>query len=137
MKKELMKSIISVCSTLENLCEGFDIKSKSALISSKLKILVFVDEAKKISPSALIDKVGIAKSNLTLLCQGLCNDNLLERQKDEFDSRVVFYSLTSKGKDYLNSNLDTLSNNFYGQLAYKNKFKEIKSLLDQLKAIIN
>lgn len=125
-----------VCTNLQNLCEGFDVNSKSALISSKLKVLLFIDQVKKVSPSNLIDKVGMAKSNLTLLCQNMCKENLLQRQKDEFDSRVIFYSLTEQGKNYLDTTLQTLTNNFYGQLAYKNKFKEIKNLLDQLKLIL-
>lgn len=70
-KNNLVKNIIKVCSRLENLCEGFDIDSKTNLISSKLKVLLFIGDGKNVSPSDIIDKVGLAKSNLALLCKSL------------------------------------------------------------------
>lgn len=133
---EIVKNIIKVSTKLQNLCEGFDIDSKSTLISSKIKILLFVQEQKRVSPSMLIDKVGLAKSNLALLCKNLVKEELIASQKDQFDSRVVFYSLTEKGNEYLNESLSAMTNNFKRELAYKNKFKEIDKLLCELKEII-
>ncbi len=135
-KNNLVKNIIKVCSRLENLCEGFDIDSKTNLISSKLKVLLFIGDGKNVSPSDIIDKVGLAKSNLALLCKSLYNEGLISKNKDAFDSRVIFYSLTEKGQNYLDEQLDNMTKNFKGQLAYKNMFREIDRLLVSLKDII-
>lgn len=136
-KKELVKLIVSTCSRLENLCEGFDISSKSTLISSKFKVLVELSEKPKTSPSMLIDRLGLAKSNLALLCKSMVQEGLIEKTKDEFDSRVVFYSLTENGKTMLENNLNLMAENFTKQLAYKNRFKEIEALLINLKDMID
>lgn len=136
-KTELIKYIVSTCSRLENLCEGFDISSKSTLISSKFKVLLALSEKPKTSPSMLIDKLGLAKSNLALLCKSMINEGLIEKSKDQFDSRVIFYSLTNLGTKTLSENLNIMADNFTKQLAYKNKFKEIEALLINLKELID
>ena len=134
---KIVKSIINVCTRLENLCEGFDVDSKSMLISSKLKILLAVKEQEKVSPSMLINKIGLAKSNIALLCKNMVQENLLEKQKDEFDSRVIFYTITNEGEKMLNTSLEQMSFNFKRELAYKQKFKEIEQTLDLLKDLID
>lgn len=136
-KIELISNIVNVCTRLENLCEGFDVDSKSALISSKFKVLLALNEQNNISPSMLIDKLGLAKSNLALLCKSMITEGLIEKRKDEFDNRVIFYTLTPQGKQVLDNSLNTMAENFTKQLAYKNKFKEIEVLLTNLKDLID
>lgn len=136
-RNELVKNIVSVCTRLENLCEGFDVDSKSTLISSKFKVMLALSEQDKISPSMLIDKLGLAKSNLALLCKSMITEGLIEKHKDDFDSRVIFYTLTDFGKQKLNATLCKMADNFTKQLAYKNKFKEIEVLMTNLKDLID
>lgn len=136
-RKELVKLIVSTCSRLENLCEGFDVSSKSTLISSKFKVLLALSEKPKTSPSMLIDRLGLAKSNLALLCKLMIEEGLVKKSKDEFDSRVVFYSLTDQGKQSLENSLGLMAENFTKQLEYKNRFKEIEALLINLKDMID
>lgn len=136
-KTELIKYIVSICSRLENLCEGFDVSSKSALISSKFKVLLALSEKPNTSPSMLIDRLGLAKSNLALLCKSMISEGLIKKNKDQFDSRVIFYSLTELGTKTLNESLTLMADNFTKQLAYKNKFKEIEALLINLKDLID
>lgn len=136
-KIELISTIVNVCTRLENLCEGFDVDSKSALISSKFKVLLALNEQNNVSPSMLIDKLGLAKSNLALLCKSMIAEGLIEKRKDEFDNRVIFYTLTTQGKQVLDGSLNTMAENFTKQLAYKNKFKEIEVLLTNLKDLID
>ena len=130
---KLIKNIIQLCTKLENYCEGFDENSKGELISTKLRILIEIDECNKISPCMLVEKIGLAKSNIALICNGMVKDNLLSKQKDEIDNRVVFYSLTDQGKKELNESLKKLEFNFERQLAYKKNMKEIENLIDKLK----
>ena len=136
-RNELVKNIVSVCTRLENLCEGFDVDSKSTLISSKFKVMLALSEQDNISPSMLIDKLGLAKSNLALLCKSMITEGLIEKRKDDFDSRVIFYTLTDFGKQKLNATLCKMADNFTTQLAYKNKFKEIEVLMTNLKDLID
>lgn len=136
-RNELVKNIVSVCTRLENLCEGFDVDSKSTLISSKFKVMLALSEQDNISPSMLIDKLGLAKSNLALLCKSMITEGLIEKRKDDFDSRVIFYTLTDFGKQKLNATLCKMADNFTKQLAYKNKFKEIEVLMTNLKDLID
>ena len=136
-RNELVKNIVSVCTRLENLCEGFDVDSKSTLISSKFKVMLALSEQDNISPSMLIDKLGLAKSNLALLGKSMITEGLIEKRKDDFDSRVIFYTLTDFGKQKLNATLCKMADNFTKQLAYKNKFKEIEVLMTSLKDLID
>lgn len=134
---KIVKNIINVCTRLENLCEGFDVDSKSLLISSKLKILLAIDEEERVSPTMLINKIGLAKSNIALICKNLIKEDLIKAERDHFDSRVVFYSSTQKGKEYLAKSLEKMSFNFKRELAYKQNLKEIEQALLVLKDLIN
>lgn len=134
---KIVKNIINVCTRLENLCEGFDISSKSALISSKLKVLLAIQDENKISPSMLIEKVGLAKSNIALLCKNLISENLIKSEKDGFDSRIIFYSITEKGNNFLDETLNKMAFNFNREIAYKNNIKEIEQSLLNLKNLID
>jgi len=136
MDLEFIKNIVSLITRLENLCEGFDISNKSVLLTSKIKILSEIDKAKSISPSILKTKVGLAKSNLALICSKMLDENLIEVKKDDFDARVKFYSLTENGKTYLNTVLQTLNDNFVRELAYKNNLKQINEEVKNLDNLI-
>src|SRR5574344_1868895 len=116
--KQMIKNIIDLCTKLQNLCEGFDVKNKTILISSKLKALLYINEKEKISPSELIDKLGLAKSNIALLCNSMCKEELIKKEKDTLDTRIIFYSLTLKGKEYLKKSIDIMTENFVRQLSY-------------------
>ena len=132
-----VKNIINLCTSLQNLCEGFDEDSKSILISTKFKVLLAINEKSTLSPSELIYKLGLAKSNIALLAKSMIKEGLIESKKDTLDSRIVLYSLTNKGKEELENSLNVMSKNFTNQLAYKNKFKEIDKLVKELNTIIN
>ena len=85
----------------------------------------------------LIDKVGLAKSNIALITKKMVSDGLITKEKDEFDNRVIFFSITEKGKQKLDSSLEKLSFNFNRELSYKNNMKEIEKCLNQLKDYID
>lgn len=129
-----IKDIVVLISRLQILCEGFDNLNKNAILTSKIKVLLEISNQNKISPNKLKAKVGLAKSNLTLLCNSMVNDGYIVKQKDEFDSRSIFYCITEKGQSKLNDVLNTMKKNIEGELAYKNNAKQVeaavKTLLD-------
>ncbi|MBQ0017471.1 MAG: winged helix-turn-helix transcriptional regulator, partial [Clostridiales bacterium] len=111
--------------------------SKNVLISSKFKVLLEIDKKQKLSPSELVEKVGLAKSNIALLCKSMVKENLISMERDKLDSRIVLYSLTEHGKCELQDTVDKMACNFNRALEYKNGFKEIDELLTKLKDIID
>lgn len=129
-----IKDIVVLISRLQILCEGFDDLNKSSVLTSKIKVLLEIGSQKDVSPNKLKGKVGLAKSNLTLLCNALIKEGLITKQKDKFDNRSICYNITQKGQEYLDNVLHQMKKNFEGELAFKNNLKQIevavKSLLD-------
>ena len=128
---ESISKILSLAIRLENLCEGFDETNKSAVLTSKAKIMFELSKRDFVSPSILKNNVGLAKSNIALLCKSLANEGLIQKKKDKFDTREVMYSLTDSGREYITDYLKKVKKNFAGQLAYKDNMEQIdKSVQD-------
>lgn len=111
MKNEgLASNLITVRMLLENLCDGFDssCSSKNSLLTTKIKMLHLLDKEEKISPSLIINKVGIAKSNLAILARNMISEGLIEKLNDSFDKRVIYYKITAKGKQELEEAYNTI-----------------------------
>lgn len=135
--KNQIKDVLTLITKLQNFCEGFDASNKAVVYTSKIKILLELSKQACMSPSVLVVKLGMAKTNLAMLGKDLINDGLIQKTKDSVDTRGVFYSLTSKGKDYLNNFLVVAQKNFDKSIAYTNKEqkinKSISDLLDMVK----
>ncbi len=127
-----IKSILMLVSKLQNLCEGFDETNKSAVLTSKIKVLLEISHNTKATPSYLKLQVGLAKSNVAILCNKLQSEGLIEKHRDGFDTREICYSITEKGIEYLNKFLMTTKKNFERQLAYKNNMEQISTQVDAL-----
>lgn len=131
-----IKDVVGLISRLEVLCEGFDELNKTAVITSKVKVLLEVSNQKDVSPNKLKTKVGLAKSNLTLLCNSLVKDGLITKNRDEFDNRAIYYNITEKGINYLNVILNKMKKNFEGELAYKNNIKQVDVAVKNLNELV-
>ena len=131
-----IKDVVGLISRLEVLCEGFDELNKTAVITSKVKVLLEVSNQKDASPNKLKTKVGLAKSNLTLLCNSLVKDGLITKNRDEFDNRAIYYNITEKGINYLNVILNKMKKNFEGELAYKNNIKQVDVAVKNLNELV-
>lgn len=131
-----IKDVVGLIARLEVLCEGFDELNKTAVITSKVKVLLEVSNQNNVSPNKLKTKVGLAKSNLTLLCNSLVKDGLITKNRDEFDSRAIYYNITEKGKNYLNVILNKMKKNFEGELAYKNNIKQVDVAVKNLNELV-
>ena len=134
---EQIKNIVLLSSRLQNLCEGFDETNKSALITSKIKILLEISQKDVITPNLLKHKVGLAKSNVTIICNQLIKDDLISKTKDTFDSREILYSITKNGKEYLNKFLKQAQKNFENEIEYKNSTKQIYSSAEELLELVD
>ena len=131
-----IKNILSLAIRLENLCEGFDETNKSAVLTSKIKVLLEISKADSVTPNILKTNVGLAKSNIAILCNALTKESLIKKNKDSADTREITYSITEKGLDELDKFLSKAKKNFEGRLAYKNNMKQIDESVENLLGLV-
>lgn len=131
-----IKSVILLGVRLQNLCEGFDETNKSAVITSKIKILLTIAAHGHASPTVIKNGACLAKSNVTYICNQLLSDGYITKTKDTFDTREITYALTEKGEEHLNVFLSKAKKNFEGEIAYKNNMKEINQAVEHLLDLI-
>ena len=134
--QDFAKNIVSLIARLQNLCEGFDDTNKSAVITAKVKILLELSKADCVTPTVLKRSVGLAKSNVALICRKLIEEGLVSKSKDSFDTREIFYSITDKGKKCLDEFLTKAQRNFESELAYKNNIKQIDAAINDLLQLV-
>ncbi len=101
---KLQKQLISLRILLHKLCDGFDTKdfNKKSVLTMKYKLLFLLNEEEECSPSVIINKLCIAKSNLALLCKGLLEEGLITSRKNDEDKRNITYKITTRGQKELN-----------------------------------
>lgn len=131
-----IKNILSLAIRLENLCEGFDETNKSAVLTSRIKVLLEISKAEFVTPNILKTNVGLAKSNIAILCNALTKESLIKKNKDSTDTREISYSITEKGLDELDKFLSKAKKNFEGRLAYKNNMKQIDESVENLLQLV-
>ena len=134
--QDFAKNVVSLIARLQNLCEGFDDTNKSAVITAKVKILLELSKADSVTPTVLKRSVGLAKSNVALICGKLIEEGLVSKSKDSFDTREIFYSITDKGKKCLDEFLTKAQRNFESELAYKNNIKQIDAAIISLLQLV-
>ena len=95
-----------------NACESFEKQmNKKNLLTTKVRILFLIDEYKSVSPTFLIDRLYVAKSNIALFCKQLLLEGLITSSQDLIDKRIIYYCLTPKGKEFLKSKLSFIQDN--------------------------
>ena len=134
--QDFAKNVVSLIARLQNLCEGFDDTNKSAVITAKVKILLELSKADCVTPTVLKRSVGLAKSNVALICGKMVEEGLVSKSKDSFDTREIFYSITDKGKKCLDEFLAKAQRNFESELAYKNNIKQIDAAIISLLQLV-
>ena len=132
MDLQSVKKLVGLINRLQLLCEGFDETNKSAVITSKIKILLEIGKQIDISPSVLKTRVGLAKSNLAILCNELVLAGLITKTKDAIDSRAICYNLTPQGQELLDDVMKKVKRNFESELAYKNNIRQIETAVNEL-----
>ena len=83
----IQEQIIQLRILLQNVCDGFDNENfnKKTTLTMRTKVLYVISRNENCTPSTLINTLGIAKSNLALLCKGLCDDGVIETTKSDGD----------------------------------------------------
>lgn len=136
MDNKRIKNILSLAIRLENLCEGFDETNKSAVLTSKVKVLLEISKENSVTPNTIKSNIGLAKSNIAIMCNALVEEGLIHKNKDSADTREISYSITEKGLDELDKFLLKAKKNFEGRLAYKNNMKQIDEAVEDLLSLV-
>ncbi|PKK95849.1 MAG: hypothetical protein CVV59_01600 [Tenericutes bacterium HGW-Tenericutes-4] len=133
-KKGLAFNLVTIRMLLENLCDGFDVtcNNKKNLLTSKIKMLHLLNLEEKISPSLIICKLGIAKSNLAILAANMIEEGLIEKIEDTFDKRVIYYSITKAGKSLLEESFNAIDEQVCSCQKNAGKCKVINKKLEEL-----
>lgn len=115
------------------MCESANGKSKNTL-SLKTKIL-FLLKDKSLPPIDIMTTLHLAKTNLALLTGEMARDGLITKDKQPRDKRIIYYSLTEKGKEYLEARVNiiesALKKAFQGE-EYDKAYKALDEAVDML-----
>lgn len=85
------------------MCESMSGKTKNTL-SLKTKIL-FLLKDNTLPPVDIMTTLHLAKTNLALLTSEMAQEGLITKNKQQYDKRVVYFSITEAGKEYLDARL--------------------------------
>lgn len=138
-KKNLAFNLVTARMLLENLCDGFDTScnSKKSLLTTKIKMLHLLNLSGQLSPSLIICRLGIAKSNLAILASGMIEESLIKKIEDSFDKRVIYYAITTEGKAKLQEALKTIDSQVCSCTLNQNKCKLLNRKLEEIIKILN
>ena len=88
------------------MCESLAGKPKHTL-SLKTKIL-FLLKDRSLPPVDIMSVLHLAKTNLALLTGEMAQEGLITKDKQKHDKRIIYYSITDEGRNYLNARLETI-----------------------------
>lgn len=132
MDENFVKNLISVQFKIKNACEGFqEQKNKPVILSNKLRLLLILSQTDRISPTTIVPMLSVAKSNLNLLCTKMIGEKLIDKVVDDYDRRIIYYKITTKGERELNTEIALIVQNL-------NKYFKTdvdKSIIEMIKKI--
>ena len=140
MKQDkLAKQITELRILLQNITDGFSIDSanKNAKLTMERRVLFVLNTEKKVKPITLITKLGIAKSNLALLCRSMIDAGFMTCEKEENDKRNIYYEITAKGVAELNQYIDTISNDVGTIVSNDKEAKVIEKKFEDIIEFLN
>jgi len=133
------KDIISLISKIKESANGFitsemDKWGVKGLATSHGDILDALLRSKKLTMKELADKIGRDKSTITALVDKLIKHGYVEKTRDISDNRVVFVTLTEKGKE-LKPMFETISQDLLSRVYKDISENEKEELIKTLKKI--
>lgn len=136
-KLDLAKNIMKARILTQNACESFHKSSnKKQSLPIQTRILFLIQEYGKVSPTLLIEKLYIAKSNLALMCKKLITLGYIQASQDLIDKRVIYYCLTPSGQEYLQQKLKSIENNLINSYTQQ-ELQIINEKLIEINEILN
>ncbi|WP_033168664.1 MarR family transcriptional regulator [Clostridium sp. KNHs205] len=130
------RDIISLISKVRENANSFIIAQMEAwgikgLVTSHGDILCELFENDKLSMKDLTERIGRDKSTVTVLVDKLLKQGYVEKARDDEDNRIVFVTLTEKGKE-LKPMFETISKELiataYNEISQEEKERLIETL---------
>lgn len=139
MKSELEQQALQLANITTNLSQcchakEFEIFHQTGLTASEGHVLLTVAEAGAATPSAVAAQLGVGRSRLTPLVQGLVDKGFLIRRESPRDRRVRDLRLSSAGEDVARQAADYRMS-FHLRLLESFSDDERRRLLDMLAAL--
>lgn len=125
---KLARKLLEIRILSECVCDGWNKKN----LEVNQKILFLIDEYEVCSPSVLISKIGLKKSNLALCCKGLIEQGKIEKFSSSNDKRQVFYKLTQKGKKEVEKIISNIDQMFREAEVGKNELRNFTKVCELL-----
>lgn len=134
---KLGNDIIELNLLLTNQTEGFDFetKHKKNIANTKFKLLCLLKIYKTLTPTMLVEKLLIAKSNLSNLCKSMIKDELIIQVALSDDKRTISYELTEKGNEEYQITMEKITNNLQSSVNNDNLIR-INTLVNELKLLL-
>lgn len=104
--------------------------------SSQCYCLLEILKAQSLSMNELSDIMNLDTSTMTRIVDKLVRDNLIARDKDEKDRRVVVVSLTYKGKDAAIELKDSI-NKYYKKIIQNIPQGKVEEVLNSANLLLN
>lgn len=79
------------------------VQAEHGMPLSHIQVLAMLEREHMISVTGISQRLGVAKPNITPLVDRLIASGYVERQRDEFDRRIVNIVLLPKGQEKLDS----------------------------------
>lgn len=98
----------------------------------RLKVLHLINKNEKTNPNLLIEKLGMARSNIAIMCNRLIKENLIVKHREPANKKEIYYTITDEGKDYLLQSYNKADE----KLANLKNKKQLHKLADQLSKIV-
>ena len=121
------EEILSLVINFENLLKG----AEANRFDIKIKVLHLINNTEKATPNYLIEKLGMARSNLAIMCNKLHKDGYLIKCKEPLNKKEIFYCLTESGKALLNEHFD-IADTYINKIRNKNKIVKLSKDLAKL-----
>lgn len=99
--KELIKNLIELNLASKSCVEN--LSQQNFNLENKVLFFIFCNEG--CSPTELIEKFKIKKTNLAIICKNLISQGLIEKQKNTFDARALKYKTSDKANKLINQML--------------------------------
>lgn len=134
---KLQEQFVELRIMLQSICDGFDAENlnKKSSLTMRTKVLYALSKNERCCPSILIEKLGIAKSNLALLCKTMCEDGVIFAVKSDQDKRNIYYSITEKGlvelNEFYNAMADEIKLTDRETKVMEKKFSEIIDFINK------
>lgn len=93
--KNFEEALLSVHRSISYLTRVF--LAERGLTMSRFRVLVYLDTRQEINMSQLQSRLLLSPATVTGLVDGLVNDGLVVRRRDEVDRRMVYLRLTEAG----------------------------------------